>query len=201
MKRSAVITASLGCGLLLSVPALAAGAIAPASLVAHAGELPGFSAAHTKLKSATSASRYVNVVLGEHGHEARTELAKLKRRHLREGVQELLSINTGEALSLALVFATPGDAKAEFRSRKSETVKAQGRAVVDPLAVPAIPGSFGFTAVEAGQSSVAANVLFTTGRCYFVVGNSLEGATREEAATAPLAGASAVYQRVKPLCS
>jgi hypothetical protein len=201
MTRRALITASLGCA--LALPAPAAAEIAPTSLVAHAGELPGFGEANIKLKSASSAARYVKVVFGEKGSEARKEAARLKRKHFREGVQELLSIRNGEALSLALVFGSARSAKQEFKESRSETVKAQGKAVVEPFAVPAIPGSFAFTATEGNESSVAANVLFATGRCYFVVGNSLEGVavTREQASAAPIAGASALYSRVKSLCS
>jgi hypothetical protein len=203
MRSRALFTVSLGCALALAAPAIAAAEIAPTSLVAHAGELPGFGEANIKLKSATSAARYVKVVFGEKGSEARKEAARLKRKHFREGVQELLSIRNGEALSLALVFGSARVAKQELKDSRSETVKAQGKAVVDPFTVPAIPGSFAFTATEGNESSVAANVLFATGRCYFVVGDSLEGVaiTREQASAAPVAGATALYSRVKSLCS
>lgn len=203
MNRIALIAASVGCVLALSVPAVAAAAIAPASLVAHPAELPGFLEANVKLKSATSASRYVKLVLGEKGSEARKEVASLKRKHFREGVQELLSIRNGEALSLAIVFGSARTAKQELKNASSETTKAQGKAVVERFPVPAIPGSFAFTAAEANQSSVAANVLFAVGRCYFLVGNSLGGVavTREQASAAPAAGATAVYSRAKSLCS
>jgi hypothetical protein len=202
VKRIALTVTWLGCVLALSTPAVAA-EIAPASLVAHPPELPGFGEANVKVKSATSASRYVKLVLGEKGSEARKEIASLKRKHFREGVQELLSIRNGEALSLALVFGSGRTAKQELKHSSSETVKAQGKSVVERFSVPALPGSFAFTAAEANQSSVAANVLFATGRCYFVVGNSLEGiaVTREQASAAPAAGATALYSRVKSLCS
>jgi hypothetical protein len=203
VKRIALILTSLGCALALSAPAVAAAKIASASLVAHADELPGFGEANVKLKSATSASRYVKLVLGEKGSEARKEVASLKRKHFREGVQELLSVRNGEALSLALVFGSSRIAKQELKNSSSETAKAQGKAVVERFPVPAIPGSFAFTAAEASGSSVAANVLFATGRCYFVVGNSLEGVavTRQQASAATAAGATALYSRVKSLCS
>jgi hypothetical protein len=203
MKPTALMAASLGCALALSAPAVAAAAIAPTSLVAHANELPGFGEANIKLKSATSPSRYVKLVFEEKGGEARKEVARLKHKHFREGVQELLSIRHGEALSLALVFGSARIAQQELKKSSSETVKAQGKAVVDPFTVPAIPGAFAFTAAEANRSGVAANVLFATGRCYFVVGDSLEGVavTREQASAAPAAGATALYARVKSLCS
>jgi hypothetical protein len=202
VTRIALTAVSLGCALALSAPAVAAAEIAPASLVAHADELPGFGEANVKLKSGTSASRYVKLV-GEKGRQARKDAAELKRKHFREGAQEFLSIRNGEALSLALVFGSARSAKQELKNSSSETVRAEGKAVVERFSVPAIPGSFAFTATESNESTVAANVLFATGHCYFVVGNSLEGVavTRQQASAAPAAGATALYSRVKSLCS
>jgi uncharacterized membrane protein YtjA (UPF0391 family) len=155
----------------VSAPAIAATAIPPASLVAHRDDLPGFAAAKIKLRSATSATRYVKVVLGESGREGRNEVTKLKRKGFQEGVQELLPSRQGEALSLALVFGSARVAKQELKASISEGVKAQGKATIKRFTVAAIPGSFGFSAFEAGHSGGAANVLFSTGRCFLLVGN------------------------------
>jgi len=163
--------------------------------------MPGFTAARVKLRSAKSASRFAKVVLGERPREARSEIKRLKRKGFREGAQEFLSTLAGEALSLALVFGNARVAEHELAVSMSEDVKAQGKAAVERFTVPAIPGSAGFSAVEAGAPSAAANVLFTSGRCFFVVGNSLANATREQADSAPIAGATALYLRVKSLCS
>jgi hypothetical protein len=191
----------LGCAVAVSAPAIAAAAIPPASLVAHPDDLPGFAAAKIKLRSATSATRYVKVVLGESGREGRNEVTKLKRKGFQEGVQELLPSQQGEALSLALVFGSARVAKQELKAAISEGVKAQGKAAIKQFTVAAIPGSFGFSAFEAGQSGGAANVLFSTGRCFLLVGNSLHTSTLEQLSVAPIAGAMAVYQRVKSLCA
>jgi uncharacterized membrane protein YtjA (UPF0391 family) len=192
---------SLGCAVAVSAPAIAAAAIPPASLVAHPDDLPGFAAAKIKLRSATSATRYVKVVLGESGREGRNEVTKLKRKGFKEGVQELLPSQQGEALSLALVFGSARVAKQELKAAISEGVKAQGKAAIKRFTVAAIPGSFGFSAFEAGHSGGAANVLFSTGRCFLLVGNSLHTSTPEQLSVAPIAGAMAVYQRVKSLCA
>src|SRR5277367_2730837 len=146
---------SLGCGAALALPVLAtpapAGASIPASsLVVHPAEMPGFTTATVKLRSATSASRYAKVVLGEHSREARGEIKRLKRKGFREGVQEFLSTPAGEALSLALVFANARIAEHELTVSMSEDVKAQGKAVVERFTVPAIPGSAGFSALDGG---------------------------------------------------
>jgi hypothetical protein len=197
---------SLGCGAALALPVLAtpapAGASIPAaSLVVHPAEMPGFTTARVKLQSAKSPSRFAKVVLGEHSREARSEIKRLKRKGFRGGAQEFLSTLAGEALSLALVFANARVAEHELAISMSEDLKAQGKAAVARFTVPAIPGSAGFSAVEAGAPSAAANVLFTSGRCFFVVGDSLAKATPEQADSAPIAGATALYVRVKGLCS
>lgn len=201
MGRRKTFLVSLGCAVAMSAPALAAAAIPPASLVAHPDDLPGFAAAKIKLRSATSATRYVKVVLGESGREGRNEVAKLKRKGFQEGVQELLASQQGEALSLALVFGSARVAKQELKASISEGLKAQGKAVIKRFTVAAIPGSFGFSASEAGHSGGAANVFFSTGRCFLLVGNSLHTSTQEQLSVAPIAGATAVYQRVKSFCA
>ena len=75
---------SLGCAVAVSWPALAGAAIPPPSLVAHPDDLPGFTVTKVKVRSATSATRYVKVVLGERGREGREEVAKLKRKGFQE---------------------------------------------------------------------------------------------------------------------
>ncbi len=181
---------------------LAAGtAIAPSSLIAHPGELPGFAGAKERLRSATSASRYAKVVLRDSSREARKEVARLKREGFREGVQELLSGSQGQALSSAVVFRSPARAQHELKASIAEAVKAQGSsAIVKRFTVAAIPGSFGFSATEAGHPGGAANVLFASGRCFFIVGNALDDGAPEQLSTAPVAGATALYQRVTSLC-
>lgn len=192
---------SLACGVAMSVPAFAAAAIPPTSLVAHPLELPGFATAKSTLHAATTPARYARVVLGERGRQARSEVTRLKRKGFREGVQELLSSPQGEALSAAIVFGSARVATRELKTSVTEGVKAQGKAKLTRFTVASIPGSVGFSAVEAGNSSAAANVFFATGRCFFVVGNSLRKATPEQASSAPIAGASALYQRVVSLCA
>jgi hypothetical protein len=198
--RWRTLLVSLGC-IFAASPALAGAAIPPPSLVAHSDDLPGFTATKIKLRSATSVTRYVRVVLGESGGEARTEVAKLKRKGFREGVQEFVSSQQGEALSTAVVFSSPRVAKQELKTSVAEGIKGQGKAVISRFTVAAIPGSFGFSATEAGHSGGAANVFFSTGRCFLLVGNSLHTATQEQLSVAPVAAATAVYQRVKSLCA
>ena len=201
MKRKTAFLSSIAWGIAVSAPAFAAAAIPPASLVVHPDDLPGFATAKSELTSATSASRYARVVLGERPGEARSEVARLRREGFREGVQELLTSPQGEALSAAVVFSSARVARQELKTTLSEDINGQGKATLKRLTVAAIPGSAGFSAVEAGNSAAAANVLFATGRCFLVVGDSLNNTTREQATSAPLAGATALYQRVRGLCS
>ena len=201
MQRSTAFLASLACAVALSAPALALAALPPASLVARASDLPGFATAKSKLQSATSAYRYARVLLGERPRQARSEGSRLKREGFREGVQELLSGPQGEALSAAVVFSSARAAEREFKSSLDEGIRAQRGAKVKRFKLAAIPGSAGFSAVEPGNSAAAANVLFATGRCFFVVGDSLRNATPEQASSAPVAGAGALYQRVAGVCA
>ena len=191
---------SVGCGVAVSAPAFAAAAISPASLVAHPNELTGFATAKVNLRSATSASRYAKVVLGESPREARKEVAKLKRKGFQEGVQELLTSPQGEALSTGLVLGSARFAKQELRASLSESLKAQGKVPIKRFTIAAIPGSSGFTAAQAGHPGGAANVLFSSGRCVFLVGNYLRKSPEAQLGIAPIAGATALYQRVKSLC-
>ncbi len=201
MKRKTAFPLGAVCGVILCAPPFAAAAIPPASLVAHPADLPGFATDRSTLRSATSASRYVKVVLGERSREARSEVARLSRWGFREGVQELVTGPQGEALSAAVVFGSARAAERELKTSLSESVKAQGRAILKRFSVAAIPGSAAFSAIEHGTSSPAANVLFSTGRCFFIVGNSLRNSTPEQADSAPIAGATALYQRVQRLCA
>ena len=140
-------------------------------------------------------------MLHDGSREARKEVAKLKREGFREGVQELLSGSQGEALSSALVFRSRSAAQHELKASIAEAVKAQGSsAVIKRFTVAAIPGSFGFSATEAGHPGGAANVLFASGRCFFVLGDARPSAPPEQLSVAPIAGAAALYQRVTSLC-
>ena len=185
----------------LSTPA-AASAIPPSSLIAHPSEMPGFAGAKVRLHSATTASRYAKLVLHDSSREARKEVPKLRRQGFREGVQELLSGSRGEALSSAVVFHSPAAARHELKASIAQSVKAQGgSAAIKRFTVAAIPGAFAFSATEAGHPGGAANVLFATGRCFFVLGDSLKSAPPAQLSVAPTAGATALYGRVKSLCA
>lgn len=202
VKRRMVLLLSLGIVALGATAAVAAPEISSSSLVVHPGELPGFPSAKVKLASATSASRYAKDVLHDSSREARKEVAKLKREGFREGVQELLRGSQGQALSSAVVFRSRARAQHELKASIAEAVKAQGRsAVIKRFTVAAIPGSFGFSATEAGHPGGAANVLFASGRCFFILGDALNSAPPEQLSVAPIAGAMALYQRVTGLCA
>jgi hypothetical protein len=199
--KLAVAATSLVVALLMSVGLGEAAPPSPSALVAHAAELPGFGAAKAKIRSASTAYRYLHVVLEEPSVQARRKASKLERRGFREGVRELLSASQGEALSIAIVFDRRRGAREEFNKSVAESRKAQGGATITPLATPAIPGASAFTAAEPGHPGGAANVLFTSGRCFFLVGDFLRTAPPDQLGAAPLAGATALYERTRALCS
>ena len=62
--------------------------------------------------------------------------------------------------------------------------------------VPAIPG-----AIVVGEGP-AGNVLFTTGRCFVLVGDKLgASSTTSQVNAVPIAATTALYKRVKRLCA
>jgi hypothetical protein len=53
-----------------------------------------------------------------------------------------------------------------------------------------------------GKRGATGNVLFSTGRCFFVVGDLVHDArTSAQGTKAPIAGATALYKRTKHVCA
>jgi hypothetical protein len=177
-----------------SPPAAATAPIAPASLVAPAADLHGFSGSGTP-QVATSARRWVEVGNMLTPAEVATEVAKLDREGFREGVGEHYSGASGqEAVSLALVFHSAQGARQEFDANLAVDQHRFGMQL-EPVKIAAIPGS---VLLGAGPDG---NVVFTTGRCYLLVGDELRGSTSQaQVNAAPIAAATALYRRVKRLC-
>jgi hypothetical protein len=201
MSRARVAGIASVVGATLSLAGVAGAAVPTGVLVAHPAELPGFATAKVKIRSASTPYRYAKVVLEDKHGEAMRQAAKLSRKGFREGVSELLSGSSGEALSVAVVFRTRRSAREEFKRSLAETLKAQGKAPIERVTVGAIPGAYAFSVAEPGQPGGAANVLFASGRCYFLIGNFLRSAPAQQLSVAPIAGATAVYQRSKRLCA
>jgi hypothetical protein len=190
-----------------AVHAIAAPSIPPRELVPQARELPGF--AFAKMISYWTMSAFE----WAHGHELSEAQAKQETSELlREGFQEGIgSFFTGrreaggrhrEAVSEALVFATAQAAEHELSVSVAQTVRRNGR---EPgfhrFAVKAIPGAVGLGAFVPRKHGGSANVFFSVGRCFVMVGNAIhDAATRAEARRAPIVAAIALYKRAKRFC-
>jgi hypothetical protein len=175
--------------------------IAPELLVVRTHDLPGFAGAKTSLEATESASVWA------HGGEstpaeAEAEVAYLRREGFQEAVQETVrSPHNREAQSFALVFKSAYAGKRELSSTYAADLKGFNKRGLKRLAVRTIAGAKGLSTFVRGQHFASGNVLFTTGRCFFVVVDYVHNAvTRAQGDRAPLVAAKVLYKRTKPLC-
>jgi hypothetical protein len=144
---------------------------------------------------------YAVRVNGDSVKEAQAEVGTLKKEGFQEGVEERLSTSQDEALSDALVFSRAKGAQRELNANASEDI-GRHHAGLKQFTVAAIPGSVGFGQQRNHIRGATADVLFTTGRCFFLVGVAMnDGATQKQANNAVVSGAIALYRRLKRLCA
>jgi hypothetical protein len=172
-------------------PAAAAALIAPASL-APTGAMQGFTPSGA-MQTATSPQGWAQT--SAESDEVAHEAARLTSAGFREGVGQHYKGTAGSAgLSLALVFNTPEGAKKEVTHYLQ--VDPRYGLHLESVKVAAIPGS-----IVVGEGP-AGNVLFTTGRCFVLVGDELSpSSTPAQVNAVPIAAATALYNRVKSLCA
>lgn len=166
--------------------------IAPASLIAPAADMQGFSASGPP-QTATSARRWAET--SNEADEVAHETARLTREGFQEGVGQHYKGAAGQAaISLALVFSSAEGTRKEVTHYLEEDPHYGLH--VEGVKVAAIPGS---TVVGEGP---AGNVFFTTGRCFLLVGDDLSSSSGQAQANAvPIAAATALYGQVKRLCA
>ncbi len=172
--------------------AAAAALIHPASLVPTAA-MTGFTPSGA-MQTSTSAQAWAQTS-GE-SDEVAHETARLTSAGFREGVgQHYKGSASAAGLSLALVFNTPEGAKKEVTHYLQ--VDPRYGLHLEGEKVPAIPG-----AIVVGEGP-AGNVLFTTGRCFLLVGDELGAPSSSPAQVnaVPIAAATYLYQHVKSLCA
>jgi len=173
-----------------------AGAVAPlirtASLLAPAGALAGFSPSGAP-QTATSAQLWAQT--SSESDEVAHEAARLRLEGFREGVgQHYTGASGAAALSLALVFNSSEGAKKEVTHYLQ--VDPHYGLHLEGAKVAAIPGSMIIGEGPAG------NVIFTTGRCFMLVGDELgSGSAKTQVNAVPIAAATTLYQQVKRLCA
>jgi hypothetical protein len=142
---------------------------------------------------------------------AEREAAMLKQWGFESGIQIVLvgrkegTHERREAVSVGMVFSTSVGATEELAVETSAGRKAFAKVLVKGAkllhgGVPGIPDSAQFG--EGDRSGAVDNVLFSVGRCYFVVGDSLKRRSTAYEVGHPLRSAAvAVYRRAKAACT
>lgn len=189
-------------------PAAAGEPVAAAVLVAQSRDLPGFSGAEGSPQVATSADRWAEIdPHSEPGSEPadQHEVPNLTREGFQEGVRESFQNGSGEAISVGIVFRSPQGASQYFSSEVNPKRLVNDGLALEHVTIHGIPGAV----ITGGGPN--GNVVFTTGRCFVLVGNHVPEAGVPESAhtaaeekpvnAAPIAGATAVYERVKHDCA
>ena len=168
--------------------------------MAEPADLPGFEFAERAVESEDSSLGFTTRVLQEGRKAARREAAALARHGFREGVQEYFSGLPGEALSVAVVFASAAGARWEYATNRRELI--EGSKGATRFAVAGAPEAVGYAALAKSGSGGFANVVLRSGRCFFLVGNALHYATSAaQLSSAPSAGALALYRRNARRCA
>jgi hypothetical protein len=189
-------------------PAAAGEPVAAALLVAQSGDLPGFSGAEGNPQVTTSAARWAEIdPRSEPGSEPADahEVHNLTREGFQEGVRESFQSGSGEAISVAIVFRSPQEAGQYFSTEVNPKRLRNDGLALEHVTVHGVHGAV----ITGGGPN--GNVLFTTGRCFVLVGNHVPETGVSESAhsaaeekpvnAAPIAGATAVYGRVKHDCA
>jgi hypothetical protein len=195
-----VLAMVLACGVRAAFPAIGSALIPSGDLIVHRSELRGFATATRIVHSTQSPHVYATIINRDGPAEAKTEIAQLKGEGFREGVQELLlATPQGEAVSDALVFGSSRGARLEFKANLSEDLKAHPG--LKRFSVGIIPGSVGLSQFESGGAGATTDVLFSTGRCFFLVGTAVYGVlTKRQAIADANAAAHALYRRTRSVC-
>jgi hypothetical protein len=175
-----------------------------ADLVPHVSELPGYKHARMSLQATASAFKWAHTTNQGTWSEAQLEANGLEALGFEEGAVAYYHLGRfrhgsfrREAAAEAIVVSTPEHAGALMRSFTRELRRGAASEGVQVSSDPDIPGSVevgGFTARKGGYD----NVLFTSGRCVFLIGDFLRDArSLAEAMRAPRAAALAVEARLE----
>jgi hypothetical protein len=203
LATAATATLMLAAGLWVTLPGGVAQAAAPGigTLVLRSGEMPGFEVQGSP-DVATSASRWVSVVEGEKGAQARRDIQVLRSLGFVDGAYvSLKNANPGRiGGSSALRFKTAADAARYKRTLFAQGIALQPRGTTrHPLRV-GVAGALGFTTPGVGSRPAAtSDTYFSSGRCLFEIGVLMNG--RHPNTAAPVAvAARAIDQRTSSAC-
>ena len=171
------------------------------SLELQPRQLPGFEGAKKKVEVFESIDQFVE---RRHGTRAaiEAERALLMNRGFQGTVGEVFLAPHREAIFVAAVFVSPQGATEEFQETVATDLKRLKGHGVKRSTVKGIPGSVLAGQFEKGHRGGTGNVLFTTGRCFFIVGDAVRRATsRKQAERAPIAAAKGLLRRHKSVCA
>jgi hypothetical protein len=172
------------------------------SYLLRSGEMPGF-VVHGAAETGTGAKQWVKDVDDETGATANGEIRTLRSAGFVAGAYENLRPkhgSDGAGGSTALLFKTSVDAGRDVAAQYAEglAIQPQG-ATIHPFKV-SIRGARGFTVPGSGSNAAGAgNVIFSAGRCVFVVGDFLKG-THPDTAGPVIAAAKSLDRRVGGIC-
>lgn len=202
MGRPGVCIAAVAMMGWLGGVAAASGPSAPAvkTLLLRPGEMPGY-VPRGKPIIAASALDLVN--LGLSSKTARAAIVtRLRSEGFRDGVSQhevgMGANSAAQGVSVAMVFKTPAGAAQEFPHYWS--IVMTGPTTMTRIArftVSGVPGARAFEETAKGTQDVAANVLFTTGRCLILIGN----AANKSDVGALTTGARRLFARIEASCS
>jgi hypothetical protein len=200
VKRT--VSLALGCAIAVCSPALAVKSIAPASLALRPSDLPGFQGVKVERTSTSSLAAGAKLLL-EVG-----DGAELERDGFEHAVaDEFGSEADGAAVSTAGMFRSAHGARQLFDEALSKLRRETGGS--PRFTVAAIPASFGVRETSplpsASGQQLTTGVLFSTGRCYVEIATNFDSAaassTPARVEGAAIAGATAIYRRVKRQCA
>jgi hypothetical protein len=174
----------------------------PASkLVPRRQDLPGFGSATVRLFSSMRVAQWVSLLPGETSAEVHEEVLHLRSLGFVEGVTADFRSPNHEAVAYAVVFRSARAATEQVAYVEAEDEKDFEKAGLEKYGPPAIPGSVGLGNFTPGAPAATGNVLFSTGRCSFVIGDRIVGATSRATGELPsTTAAKALYKRAKGLC-
>jgi hypothetical protein len=202
-RRFSAVLAGVLAPALLAFPAPAsAGRPDGHALMLQPSELAGFAVIAGGSSYTTSAARWT-AELEEQGAAGVDELAHLTADGFRAGVMEFLTGRGGsEAIYNGILFATAAGAAQQLSEDVSYDETHYPRAVLHRSRIRGIAGAVVFSGLLAARHEASSNVIFSSGRCSFILADSIHHASAVAQASArTIAAARSVQQRLRRACA
>jgi hypothetical protein len=201
------LAAALSVGALCAPPVAATGPEIPiATLMAQRSDLAGFGPARMSRPFSSSYAAEWAFTFAPNADSAKREATELTEMGFREGAfvyftgRRERAHEHREAVSSALVFATSAGAEQDLAISVATELREHDHGHLHRSTIHAIPGSSELG--EGGRHGGVDNVLFTTGRCFFVIGDAIPRSSSAGQVRRPVRSAAiAVYDRAKQPCA